>query len=561
MQDFDIAFVCDGQRFETRSALLMASLRMTGETADLIAYVPTPRLEDSSDDFKDLCEALNCQIVGFDASANWRETYPIGNKIIALSQKRSTPYTLFLDTDVVATGRLDLPDLMGQGHFLAAMQSENPPGFGDALDWQKIYGLFDLPVPPFQSHCTRGVIQYFPPYFNAGVLLLSNASDDSGRTFAEIWLDTALTMDHAGLEVPTRPWLDQLSLPVAVARAQAELCLLPESLNYSSYRRRTERVPAHIRLYHYHQLGMLARKPKADDILRMIRDKAGDGLANRYTKELEDTKHGYARDTRYWRPLEKPTAPVPASPMFVAATNPIDTPRITHFQVFGERCSGTHYVEELMRINLGPVPTVAYGWAHGFPSAPLIADSALVVVVVRDPISWLEEVHNRPFELPRPYLNMPMSTFVRSEWDASANNATGRWSKYANADDHVPTHGRLQYDLNPATGLPFANPMRLRTTKLKGQLTYLNRARHAVVCRYEDVRDNPEGFLDGLSDHFAVPRRHIFTPADPSHDTIAGPRQQHNDKTLSTEDRAFVLTQLDLRLERRLGYLPETKPV
>lgn len=558
MQDYDIAFVCDGNRFETPSALLMASLRMTGETADLIAYVPTPRLEDLSDGFKDLCGSLNCRIMGFDATANWRESYPIGNKIIALSQRRDTLRTLFLDTDVVAYGRLDLPEPIGQGHFLAAMQSENPPSFGKALDWQKLYGLFDLKVPPFQSHCTRGVIQYFPPYFNAGVLLLSNTVGDSGRTFADIWLDTALTIDHAGLEVPTRPWLDQLTLPVAVARARAELCLLPESLNYSSYRRRTERVPAHIRLYHYHQLAMLARKPKTEDILRVIRDKAGAGLANRYAKELEDTKHGYIRDTRHWRPREKPVSNNPNASRFVASTAPVGAPQITHFQVFGERCSGTHYVEELMRTNLGPEPTVAYGWAHGFPTAPLIADSALAVVVVRDPVSWLEEVHNRPFELSRPFLNMPISTFLRSEWTASANNATGRWSKFANADDHVPTHGRLQYDLNPSTGLPFANPMRLRTAKLRGQFTYLNRAQHAVICRYEDVRDDPEGFLDAMSNHFAVPRRHVFTPADPSHDTIAGPRQKHQDTTLSEEDRAFVLSELDLTLERRLGYLPET---
>ena len=62
---------------------------------------------------------------------------------------------------------------------------------------------------------------------------------------------------------------------------------------------------------------------------------------------------------------------------------------IEDFQVFGQRCSGTNYLDHLVAANFKAQAIYHYGWKHGVPSMPGIAAHSLILAVVRDPLEWL----------------------------------------------------------------------------------------------------------------------------------------------------------------------------
>ena len=77
---------------------------------------------------------------------------------------------------------------------------------------------------------------------------------------------------------------------------------------------------------------------------------------------------------------------------FLGATRHGTAP-LDHFQVFGERRTGTNFLHHLIEANLPLAGTTKYGWKHGFPTMPCIADTALIAVIVREPFAWLSSLH------------------------------------------------------------------------------------------------------------------------------------------------------------------------
>ena len=65
---------------------------------------------------------------------------------------------------------------------------------------------------------------------------------------------------------------------------------------------------------------------------------------------------------------------------------------VGRYQVLGERSSGTNYLSALLRLNTLAEPTTDYGWKHGFIQFQAVLRTDLLVVVVREPLSWLRSM-------------------------------------------------------------------------------------------------------------------------------------------------------------------------
>jgi len=67
------------------------------------------------------------------------------------------------------------------------------------------------------------------------------------------------------------------------------------------------------------------------------------------------------------------------------------------FTIYGERCSGTNYLEELMLKNFDINVTWDYGWKHYFGHRNLQntkdVNTTLFLGIVRDPISWINSFY------------------------------------------------------------------------------------------------------------------------------------------------------------------------
>lgn len=230
-----------------------------------------------------------------------------------------------------------------------------------------------------------------------------------------------------------------------------------------------------------------------------------------------------------------------------------DTTQIDHFQVFGERRTGTNFLNHLLEANLKIAPTTRYGWKHGYPAMPCISDSGLIAVITREPFSWLSSLHNRPFATSHEGLSFP--DFLRTEWrDLFIPKEFGH-AKWGYKGMVHASHVANQADRHPLTGKPFANPMELRTIKNQAFLGFLNRECNAFVVDYDRLRRDPVDVINAIAEIFAVGRADRVNVPDRV-GAKGHPKARVQVEEISGDDRRFILENLDLNEEARLGYHP-----
>jgi hypothetical protein len=99
--------------------------------------------------------------------------------------------------------------------------------------WKTIYGSLDMPVPEERVMLMRDKRKPMIPYFSSGFVLFSEAyRTNEGQSFPQVWLDTAQRVDKIPDLEKKRPYLDQMSLPLAIRRAGLEWNILPEEHHY-----------------------------------------------------------------------------------------------------------------------------------------------------------------------------------------------------------------------------------------------------------------------------------------------------------------------------------------
>ena len=74
--------------------------------------------------------------------------------------------------------------------------------------------------------------------------------------------------------------------------------------------------------------------------------------------------------------------------------------KITRFTIYGERCSGTNYLQELIELNFDVETTWDYGWKHFFGFNDLLnSDDTLFICIVRNPIDWINSLYKNKHHL------------------------------------------------------------------------------------------------------------------------------------------------------------------
>ena len=128
--------------------------------------------------------------------------------------------------------------------------------------WDEIYKTCDMPLPEERIRLMRqkqGKKRL--PYFNSGLFTFpEQCRTAEGKSFPEVWMDLAQTID-ANPEIPKkRPYLDQISLPLAIPKAGLQWNLLPQEQHYIlGGRMRGQPLPENLDIYtvHYRQWAIL----------------------------------------------------------------------------------------------------------------------------------------------------------------------------------------------------------------------------------------------------------------------------------------------------------------
>lgn len=148
--------------------------------------------------------------------------YPQGNKIYACAEPRAEKTALFLDTDTVM--------LAPKNYFWARVnegvsikQGDIEAWCDDQDIWQHCYEQAGLSGPNLYLPNYEKRPLY--PYYNAGFILFDN------HAFAEHWKDISLKLDFDDKIPKKRPFLDQITLPIAIQRAKLRTGLLDSEWN------------------------------------------------------------------------------------------------------------------------------------------------------------------------------------------------------------------------------------------------------------------------------------------------------------------------------------------
>jgi hypothetical protein len=180
------------------------------------------------------------------------------------------------------------------------------------------------------------------------------------------------------------------------------------------------------------------------------------------------------------------------------------------YTIYGERCSGTNYLENIININFDVKITWEYGWKHffGFQDDKLKnSDDTLFICIVRNLPDWINSFYREMHHLPLLYKNNmseeeKLEEFLNKEfWSFNDNNM--------NRD----TKKELMHDRNIYTGERYKNIFELRHTKIKWMLEDLpNKVKNCIFIRYEDLINDFDKTLLKIKDKGLEVKKNINYP-------------------------------------------------
>lgn len=163
---------------------------------------------------------------------------------------------------------------------------------------------------------------------------------------------------------------------------------------------------------------------------------------------------------------------------------------ITKFTIYGERCSGTNYLENIFLMNFDIELKWEYGHKHFFGFSDLSgSDNTLFLSIVRNPFDWYNSFFVHPHHIKKE-LTDSVPNFLYKELHSY---------KVDNDNNYI----EIENDRNMYTGLPWNNIVELRNIKLKYMIETLPTAvRHNVLVRYEDLLDNFDTVLCDIKEKY-----------------------------------------------------------
>ena len=217
------------------------------------------------------------------------------------------------------------------------------------------------------------------------------------------------------------------------------------------------------------------------------------------------------------------------------------------FNIKGERCSGTTYIQKLIETNLN-IPYIPIGWKHGFynPSNELhnSPNTFLTIVIFRNVFDWLRSFYLQPH-----HLDNASKGRWKKNYHPSFTDFIEREIKQVDSLDQEMIHERHPIYLNRPK-----NIFELRKWKIENFLSLTNILPHVVFLRYEDLVRQPEKIIAEINDKwFGVDYKFQNWDNYKEKDEKYAPNSYF---TLTDEEVYIIKKSTDWNLERNLGYLP-----
>lgn len=228
-------FIVEPPDYQVMACYLAASLReQFGQSVALVGYCPAHRLAEVHPEVIRVLGLMGCEVRGFQTEGRFDPTYPHGNKILATMEKRDTEFSCFMDSDILCLKPNDVANITAPGKV--SLTPAAWMGWGDQDMWGRIYGIVGLPLPEERIHLMKqkkGKGKEKIPYFSSGLFSFPEQfRTPEGKSFPEVWYEVAQAVD-ADPEIPQkRPYLDQMTLPLAIQKAGLTWNILPDTQHF-----------------------------------------------------------------------------------------------------------------------------------------------------------------------------------------------------------------------------------------------------------------------------------------------------------------------------------------
>jgi hypothetical protein len=209
---------------------------------------------------------------------------------------------------------------------------------------------------------------------------------------------------------------------------------------------------------------------------------------------------------------------------------------IENFTIYGERSSGTKFLEKCIKAKFGLQPTWFYGWKHFFgwtkpETITYRGKHTLFLCIVRSPYEWLLSMKLHPHHVPQ-HNQTSLRDLLYNEW----------YSIQQSGDEIKEDRNFTSDRKNPAK---FKNLFELRNVKNR----YLSEtmpiiAQNFVLFSYDSFLVNRDNYLNIIANRFDLKITGKIPP----------PVKDKKPKEITSEHRELIDHNLDWSLENSLGF-------
>ncbi len=251
-----VFFIVEPPEYQVMACYLAASLRENyGDAVGLVGYCPVQKIDLVHPEVKMVLARLNCDLRGMVTEGRFDPAYPHGNKILATLEQRDTEFSCFMDSDIL-TLRPNLVDNLVKAGCVSLTPAASM-GWAKQSVWTEVYAAAGMAMPTERIRLmkqTKGKGKL--PYFSSGLFSFPEQyRTPEGKSFPQVWMEVAQSLDAADLPAK-RPYLDQMSLPLAIQKAGLAWNLLPDAQHFIlGGKARGEPLPVDRDIYavHYRQ--------------------------------------------------------------------------------------------------------------------------------------------------------------------------------------------------------------------------------------------------------------------------------------------------------------------
>jgi len=156
--------------------------------------------------------------------------------------------------------------------------------------------------------------------------------------------------------------------------------------------------------------------------------------------------------------------------------------------IYGERCSGTNYLENLLLINFNVEITWKYGWKHFFGFNNLNnTDDILFIGIVRNLYDWINSFYREKHHVPR-LITENIDTFLTHEFYSIYNNGN-----------------EIMADRNMETNERYKNIFDLRRVKNKFLINKMpTLVKNYCIITYDELLNNFTDIMNNLKDSYCL---------------------------------------------------------